>query len=92
MVEIAIRELLESDIDPCVEMTITSFPWVAYGLSSDSARKFFYDRLSNNQIYIALFENQVASFIAIKPNILFANYVVVLLFVTICVTSVLVHN
>jgi ribosomal protein S18 acetylase RimI-like enzyme len=75
MVEISIRELKEEDIDYCVDMTITSFPWTAFGLTKESAEKFFYDRLHKNLVFVAENNGEVLGFIAIKRNILFANYI-----------------
>lgn len=75
MVEIKIRELKEEDIEPCVEMTINSYPWTAFGLKAEGARKFFYDRLNKNRVFVAELKNDVVGFIAIKRDILFANYI-----------------
>ncbi|NHJ48288.1 MAG: GNAT family N-acetyltransferase [Asgard group archaeon] len=75
MVEIKIRELQEEDIEPCVEMTITSYPWTAFELKAEGARKFFYDRLNKNRVFVAELKNEIIGFIAIKRDILFANYI-----------------
>jgi len=75
MTEIIMRELLEDDIEPCVEMTVTSFPWTDFGLSLDSARKFFSDRFGKNLVFVATINAHVVGFITIKRNILFANYI-----------------
>jgi ribosomal protein S18 acetylase RimI-like enzyme len=72
---VEIRELQEIDIEHCVEMTITSYPWTAFGLKADGARKFFYDRLNKNRVFVAVLKNEIVGFIAIKRNILFANYI-----------------
>ncbi|NHJ49385.1 MAG: GNAT family N-acetyltransferase [Asgard group archaeon] len=77
MVDITIRKMIKEDIDPCVKMTITSFPWTTFGLKYKSAEKFFLDRLEsdNKEVYVAIFNQEVVGFIAIKKDILFANYI-----------------
>lgn len=41
MVEIIIRKMTKNDIDSGIKMTITSFPWTAFGLEYKCARQFF---------------------------------------------------
>ncbi len=72
---ITIRELEEKDIPSCVEMTITSFPWTAYGLTAGQATKFFLERLSKQLVFVAENEGEVVGFVALKKNVLFANYI-----------------
>lgn len=75
MTEIEIRELKEEDIEACAEMTVTSFPWTAFGLAKENTIKFFYDRLGKELVYVAINKNEVLGFIAIKRDILYANYI-----------------
>jgi ribosomal protein S18 acetylase RimI-like enzyme len=77
MKEITIRKLQENDIESCVEMTITSFPWTAFGLKRVSARQFFLDRLESEdkEVYVAESNREVVGFISIKKDIMFANYI-----------------
>ena len=75
MTEIKIRELKEEDIEECVEMTVTTFPWTSFGLKKEGARKFFYDRLGKELVFMATQKGEVLGFIAIKRNILYANYI-----------------
>jgi len=75
MKEVKIRELEKEDIEACVEMTVTSFPWTAFGLKKEGARKFFSDRLGKELVYIATRNGEVLGFITIKRNILYANYI-----------------
>ena len=75
MTEIKIRELKEEDIVECAEMTITTFPWTAFGLKKEGAKKFFYDRLDKKLVYVATKKEEVLGFITIKRNILYANYI-----------------
>jgi hypothetical protein len=42
---VEIRKMIKEDIDPCVKITITSFPWTTFGLKYESAEKFFLNRL-----------------------------------------------
>ncbi len=75
MTEIKIRELKEEDIEECSKTTVTTFPWTAFGLKKEGARKFFYDRLGKELVYVATQKEEVLGFIAIKRNILYANYI-----------------
>ena len=75
MTEVKIRELKEEDIEECVEMTVTTFPWIAFGLKKEGARKFFNDRLGKELVYVATRNEEVLGFITIKRNILYANYI-----------------
>lgn len=75
MKEIVIRELQSDDIEECIEMTVTTFPWSSFGLKRESARVFFKERLDKSLIYVAEHVNEVAGFIAVKRDILFANYI-----------------
>ena len=75
MKEVKIRELEKEDIEACVERTVTSFPWTAFGLKKEGARKFFSDRLGKELVYIATRNGEVLGFITIKRNILYANYI-----------------
>ena len=71
MTEVIIRDLIESDIEECIEMLIVSYPWTAFGLTRDKAMPFFKERLDKELIYVAVYEGKVAGFIAIKRDILF---------------------
>jgi ribosomal protein S18 acetylase RimI-like enzyme len=75
MTEIEIRELKEEDIEECAKMTVSSFPWTAFGLKIEGAKKFFYDRLGKELVYVATQKEEVLGFITIKRNILYANYI-----------------
>lgn len=75
MTEVKIRELKGEDIEDCAEMTVTTFPWTAFGLKKEGARKFFCDRLGKKLVYVATQEEEVCGFITIKRNILYANYI-----------------
>ncbi|MGC9780371.1 MAG: GNAT family N-acetyltransferase [Candidatus Heimdallarchaeota archaeon] len=75
MTEIEIRELKEEDIVPCAEMTIKSFPWTAFGLKMERAKKFFKDRLGIELIFVAVHQNEPVGYITIKRDIMFANYI-----------------
>ena len=76
MTEITIRELEERDIEACAEINISTFPWTAFGLKKEGAMKFQYDRLGKDLVFVAENkEGEVLGFIAIKKDILFANYI-----------------
>ncbi len=75
MVEVEIRELREENIDACAEMTISSFPWTAFGLKKEGAKKFLYDRLGKELVYVAILNGEVVGFITIKRDIMYANYI-----------------
>lgn len=75
MTDIKIRELEEENIEACAEMTVTTFPWTSFGLKKEGARKFFYDRLGKELVFVATQKREVLGFIAIKRNILYANYI-----------------
>jgi ribosomal protein S18 acetylase RimI-like enzyme len=77
MVEIIIKKMTKKDIDPCIKMTVTSFPWTAFGLEYESARQFFMNRLKSydKEVYVAIQSKEIIGFIAIKKDILFANYI-----------------
>jgi len=59
MSETKIRELKEEDIEECAEMTVTSFPWTSFGLKKEGVRKFFYDRLGKELVYVATQKEEV---------------------------------
>ncbi len=75
MNEIKIRPLKENDIDTCAEINITTFPWTVFKLTKEGAKKFLNDRLGKNLVFVAEQEKKVVGFIAIKRNIMFANYI-----------------
>ncbi len=75
MTETKIRELEEEDIEECIEMTVTTFPWTSFGLKKEGAKKFFNDRLGKELVYVATQKDEVLGFITIKRNILYANYI-----------------
>jgi len=73
---IKIRELKERDIPACVKMTITSYPWTAYGLTAEQARQFFLERIEKRLVFVVESdEGEIVGFVALKRNVLFANYI-----------------
>ena len=75
MTDLEIRELQEKDIDKCAEITVNSYPWTIYGLKKEKAMQFLSDRLNKEMVYVAQLNNEVVGFIAIKRDIMFANYI-----------------
>ncbi|MHA1126954.1 MAG: GNAT family N-acetyltransferase [Candidatus Heimdallarchaeota archaeon] len=75
MVDIKIRELKKQDIDTLAEINITSFPWTSFKLTHKAASKFLQDRLDKQMVYVAVKDNQVIGFIAMKRDFLFGNYI-----------------
>ena len=73
--DLRIRELEERDIETCAEINISTFPWTVFGLTIEGAMKFQYDRLGKDLVFVAELEKEVVGFIAIKKDILFANYI-----------------
>ena len=72
---LTIRELEEEDIPSCVKMTVSSFPWTTYGLTAEQATTFFLERLAKQLVFVAEIKGEVVGFVALKRNVLFANYV-----------------
>ncbi|TET27500.1 MAG: GNAT family N-acetyltransferase [Candidatus Heimdallarchaeota archaeon] len=75
MSETKIRELKEDDIEECAEITISTFPWIEFGLKKENAKKFFKDRLGKKLVFVAEQKGTITGFITIKKEILFANYI-----------------
>ncbi len=75
MVDIKIRELQKEDIDTLAEINITTFPWTSFKLTHKAAAKFLQDRLDKQMVYVAVKDDQVIGFIAMKRDFLFGNYI-----------------